>query len=147
MSLNLTPHFTLHEFMRSTTGERFNIENRASANEVMRLVKLAEYMERVRNLFDRPVIVTSAFRSQEINRRVGGVVNSCHVQGYAIDFKISGISTANVCKAIVENNFKYHQLIDEFSQWVHLSINPAGRQQNLKAVKINGKTHYNIANF
>lgn len=147
MSLQLSPHFSLHEMMRSNAAERNNVDNRATANEINRLVLLARYMEQVRTLFRQPIIVTSAFRSREINKLVGGAVNSDHVAGYAIDFKMSNFTPQEICDTIANNGFKYHQLINEFNSWVHLSINPALRNQDLIAQKINGRTVYKQVKF
>ena len=147
MSLRLSPNFTLHEMMRSNTGERLNVDNRATANDINRLVILSQYMERIREIFNRPIIVTSAFRSREINKLVGGAVNSDHLMGYAVDFKINSLSTVDICRSIYKSDLDYSQLIEEFGQWVHISINPANKRQNLKAFKRNGRTFYSYTNF
>lgn len=46
-----------------------------------------ELLNRIRKVWGRPIIVNSAYRSQEHNRAVGGVENSYHVQGLAADIR------------------------------------------------------------
>lgn len=50
------------------------------------IVRIAELAQRARDRLARPFHVTSWYRPPEINRRVGGVSNSRHIVGDAIDF-------------------------------------------------------------
>lgn len=49
--------------------------------------ELAALLNRIRRAWGKPVIVNSAYRSPEHNRKVGGVDNSYHVQGLAADIR------------------------------------------------------------
>lgn len=50
-----------------------------------RAVSLAAVFEQLRELAGVPLLVLSAYRTQEWNRRVGGAPGSQHVQGRALD--------------------------------------------------------------
>jgi len=64
---------------------------------VMNVLRIADTMQEIRELFNnRPVTVTSWYRDPISNRRVGGASRSRHLSGGAVDFKIAGVSTAEV---------------------------------------------------
>ena len=49
--------------------------------------ELVHLLNRIRELFGKPIIVNSAYRSPAHNAAVGGVANSYHVQGLAADIR------------------------------------------------------------
>lgn len=83
-----------------------------------KLVKLADM---VREHFDSPVIVSSGIRCETHNSVVGGVSNSRHLYGKAMDFCVSGYA-ANVVLDYVEKlpGINYAYAID--SNYVHMDI-------------------------
>lgn len=83
--MQLTPHFTLAELTASSTARREGLDNTPPPELMPRLVRTAEMLERVRSTLGVPVIVTSGYRSQAVNRAVGGVATSDHSQGHAAD--------------------------------------------------------------
>lgn len=69
------------------------------------------------------ITVNSGWRSTANNKREGGVSNSQHLTGRAIDFKISGYSAKTVANAALKSKmFSYRQ---EYSSWVHVDIRKA----------------------
>lgn len=58
-------------------------------NMNLKVVKIAD---KVREHFGSPAIVTSGTRCQKHNKEVGGVSNSRHLQGKAIDMYVQGVS-------------------------------------------------------
>jgi hypothetical protein len=61
------------------------------------IIKVAKTMEEVRAyLGNNPITVNSWYRTPEANETAGGVKNSPHLQGYAVDFVVQGIDPLKV---------------------------------------------------
>ncbi len=92
----------------------------------------APMLEQVRTLLgDRPIIVSSGYRSPAVNAAVGGVVTSAHLTGYAADFICPDFGTpVEICNAISHSPLDFDQLIQE-GIWVHLSVDPRMRREVL----------------
>lgn len=65
--------------------------------------------------------ITSFFRCKALNNLVGGTSTSDHLFGKAIDFKVKGLTSKQICEAIYENCLIFDQLIQE-PTWVHISF-------------------------
>lgn len=129
MGTFLTPNFSLEEL--SVTQQR-GLDNRPPPPVAARLQETAEQMEAVRALLgDRPITVTSGYRSAAVNRAVGGAARSAHMKGWAVDFNCHRFGTPlEVCRAIAASPLTFDQLIEEGS-WVHISFDPRRRRQVL----------------
>ena len=129
---NLSPNFTIQEFIESDTAIRRKIRNIPSAKVLERLRNTAAGMERVREILgDVPILVTSGYRSPALNAAVGGSATSDHVDGDACDFKAPAFGRPiEICHALVKAGLKFDQLIEE-GTWVHISWGPRMRQQVL----------------
>ena len=79
-------HFTFTEMTKTDTGLD-NMPN--DMNVVKNLVKLAQFLQIIRNELHLPIIVNSGYRSKEVNESVGGVSSSYHCKGLAADIKCS----------------------------------------------------------
>lgn len=60
--------------------------------------KLVEYVQKIRDHFDMPVIINSGYRCPTHNKRIGGATNSYHARGMAADIVVKGIAPAEVAK-------------------------------------------------
>jgi len=116
--MNLTPHFTFQELTRTSHREFDNIPNTVQINNLQRL---AEFLEKVRALLGKPIIIDSGFRSPEVNAAVGSTSVSQHLRGCAADFRVLGMTPAEAVKAIYDAKLPYDQLILELG-WTHISI-------------------------
>ena len=121
----LQQSFWLSEFLRSDTAVRKGLENMPKATELANIRNvLAPGMQRVRNLLGQPVLVTSGYRSLEVNAAVGGSRASQHTQGLAADFICPEFGTPkSVTKYLLQHagELRFDQLIWEGS-WVHVSF-------------------------
>lgn len=134
--MNLSDHFTLEEATLSQTASRQNIPNVPSADIIIVMQKTAKMMERIRALLGVPLTVSSWYRSPALNQAVGGVPNSQHIKGEAVDFIAPHYGTpADICKQILKypELANFDQLILEHT-WVHISYSADPRIINRKQV-------------
>ncbi len=130
--MNLTPSFTLHEAIFSQNASRAGIDNTPSPVILENIKQAAQGLQRVRDLLDSPVIVSSWYRNSAVNKLANGSKGSSHMQGWAIDFTCPNFgSPLKVCQAIYKNNIGFDQLIHEFGAWVHISFDPRMRGELL----------------
>ena len=125
--MNLTPHFTLEEL---THTDHRTLDNTPNEAELANLQRLAEFLEKVKHeLYDRPIIVNSAFRSKAVNDAVGSKDTSQHRLGCAADIRVPGMTPDEVVKAIIAAKLPFDQLIREFDRWTRISItnDPKGK--------------------
>jgi hypothetical protein len=146
--MNLTENFKLHEMTDSLTAKKRGIDNTPYDEKVINNLKdLCEnVLEPLRAIIKKPIIISSGYRSGQLNSYIGGAISSQHVSGQAADISM-GMNNAEVFKAIVEN-IEFDQLIWEFGsnenpEWVHVSFSSThNRKQILRAAKEHGKTVY-----
>ena len=118
--MNLSPHFTLEEL---TFTDHREFDNTPNDQELANLVRLAEFLEQVKTLLSgKPIMINSAFRSEEVNRAVGSKDTSQHRRGCAADFRVLDMTPDDVVQAIMDSDLEYDQCIREFDRWTHLSI-------------------------
>lgn len=120
--MNLSPHFTLDEMTFSEIALRNGLSNAPDEATINNLKRLAELLEKVRALLNRPIRINSAYRSLNVNKLVGGQSNSQHCLGCAADIKVGDMTPDQVVKAIIHSDIQYDQIIREFDSWVHISI-------------------------
>ena len=107
-------HFKLEEFEKSMTATRKGIENKAGSGEIKNLTDLCYgVLEPVRAKFDKPIIITSGYRSPELCEAIGSKPTSQHTKGEAADFELAGVSNLQVALWI-SNNCDFDQLILEY---------------------------------
>lgn len=148
-SEQLTKNFTLGELL--VTRKPFpNIPNvREKGNLKLLAVNV---LQPVRDLLGVPVTVNSAFRSDRVNKAVGGVDNSQHRLGFAADIVPKGLDIDLAFRVIVNSNIPYDQIIIETdgdgNRWIHISYNPnGGRRQKLVATWDYSKNKMKYTNY
>lgn len=120
--VNITPHFTLEELTASETAERNGWDNTPGEAEQANLKRLANLLEQVRALVNKPVMVNSAYRSKKVNDAVGSKDTSQHRLGCAADIRVPGMTPDQVCRAVIASGIAYDQIIREFDRWTHISV-------------------------
>ena len=151
--MKLSENFSLHEFTRSQTATRHNVENTPNDKQIFNLRNLCvNVLQPVRDYFLKPMIISSGFRSVELNIKIGSTIKSQHIQGMAADVEVLDVGNLELSNYI-HNNLKYDQLILEFhnpedlhSGWVHVSYNAENNRHEYKEAYKNdeGKTKYRL---
>ena len=126
--MQLSKHFKLEEFTKSMTAIRKNIPNEPGSGDIKNLENLCyEVLEPVRAKFEKPITITSGYRSEALCEAIGSKKTSQHAKGMAADIEIFGVSNYDLAKYI-EKNLNFDQLILECwdgkepnSGWVHVS--------------------------
>ena len=77
-------NFSFSELIKTDTGLK-NIPD--DMNILSNICRLARFLQTIRNELHLPIIINSAYRSPEVNAKVGGVSSSYHVKGLAADIK------------------------------------------------------------
>lgn len=120
--MRLSPNFTLAEMTASQTADRKGIDNTPNAIAIANLTRLAALLEQVRALVGKPIFITSGYRSPEVNLAIGSSNKSQHPLGCAADFKVPGLTPKQVVELCIKADIPYHQIIEEFASWVHISV-------------------------
>ena len=127
-------NFSFSELLYSNTAEQYRIKNIPDLEEADNLLELIVYcLQPIRDKLGKPMIISSGYRCEELNNKIGGVKNSQHTKGQAVDFKVKGMTVKEVINFIVDNDFEFDQLINEYDMWVHISYAKGkNRKQVLK---------------
>lgn len=105
-----------------TFTDHREFDNTPNEKEMENLIRLAKFLEQVRALLGKPIMVNSAFRSKQVNDAVGSKDTSQHRIGCAVDFRVPGMTPDEVVRTIRASKLPFDQLIREFDRWTHLSI-------------------------
>lgn len=127
--MKLTEHFTLEELTNSPTANRLHIDNFPSDTIISSLMELSQLLEKIRNIYNKPIVVTSGYRCEKLNKAVGGVKTSQHMKGEAADIRsLSNTRKDNkelfdlIVKMVKSNDIYVGQVIDEYNyNWIHIS--------------------------
>ena len=142
-------NFSIAELVQSSTAEQLKINNnppsivKVHLTETITLLECiraewAEYCER-HDLGTSAIRVTSGYRSPELNKAVGGVKTSAHIEGYAADLQpVNGKQTEFerfMANEFSKKGYAFDQIIIEksnTSRWVHVGYKRAdGKQRRL----------------
>ena len=130
--MKLTENFSLEEMTVSQLASRNGWNNNPDANEINNLTRVAQLLEQVRKVINKPIIINSAYRSKIVNDAVGSKDSSQHRLGCAADFRVSGMTLNAVCDAIKQSDIQFDQLLLEYNSWIHISVpnNPTDTPRN-----------------
>lgn len=146
MSGEITKNFSWEEMEYSQTASRLGIDNSIPAayrGNMERLVK--EVLQPIRERWGKPIVVSSGYRCERLNKAVGGVSTSQHAYGSAADIhtventlKENGKLWDLIASMAKKGEIECRQIIYEYGQarigpkWIHLSVNDVyhGRQDN-----------------
>ena len=129
-------YFTINELTKSSTAQRLHIDNNTTQEVKDNLNALIDnVLDPLRELYGKPIIVNSGYRSFKLNKAVGGAKNSQHLVGQASDIRTvqnTKESNKELFDLIKNSKLPFDQLINEYDyNWVHVSYSPRNRRQVL----------------
>jgi uncharacterized protein YcbK (DUF882 family) len=156
----LSPHFTLGELTKTNT----KIENAPNEAQVENLKRLCGWLEMLRSEYNRrygglspdpslsregsrdqeePIIINSGYRSEAVNKAVGGVAGSNHLTGCAVDIHVLGKEQAIRYACILldiadESQEDFDELLIEQSAkslWIHFAVRPFVNRRKVRLMK------------
>ena len=141
----LSEHFKLGEFTKtSAKTQDGNIPSHVHIENLKRLCGwLEELRRRWNNIYgegDDPIVINSGYRSEAVNKAVGGVKGSNHLTGCAADIRVAGIEQliryATILLDISDlNNEDFDELLIERSPkgsyWLHFAVRPSGNRRKV----------------
>ena len=147
-SIHLSEHITLGEVTKSRHTEIYNIPSHVAIENLKRVCSWLEELRKRYNLRyvlrsvsppklggeeDTPIIITSGYRSAQLNRKVGGSATSNHLTGCAVDIRVYGIEQAMRYAVILmdyadETKQDYDEILIERNRygaiWLHFAVRP-----------------------
>jgi zinc D-Ala-D-Ala carboxypeptidase len=156
MIKKISKHISEKEATKSITALRLGIANTPNGTALANMKILAEKIfEPLRKWVDGPIKINSFYRSEALNKAIGGASKngkqtSQHCYGQAMDIDdIYGHKTNKEMFNFIKEKLDFDQLIYEFGNeenpdWVHVSYvnKDDNRNRILKAVRDKGKTIY-----
>jgi len=149
-SMKLTEHFTLGEMTK--TSHKTEDGNIPSHVAIENLKRLCGWLEMLRSEWNKrygdpsagsgtgePIIINSAYRSWEVNKKAGGSATSNHLTGCAADIRCAGKEQALRYAVILldiadESREDFDELIIEVrgsTVWVHFAVRPKGNRRKI----------------
>lgn len=83
----VSKHFKIREFACND-----------GSDTVLISTKIVNSLEKIRKHYKKPVYITSGYRTASYNKKVGGVYNSYHTKGRAVDFYIPSVDVKKIAK-------------------------------------------------
>ena len=155
--LHLSEHFTLAEFEKSSTATALGINNSVPPQYIPVLQQLCQQvLEPLRRFVGQPIVISSGYRCNQLNIKVGGAYASQHTLGEAADLKLpvtsytdwkdnrrhTDLDEARRWMEFIEHHTDFDQLILETSNgkdyWIHVSCRKnrrANRHQVIRYMK------------
>ncbi len=156
----LSPHFTLGEFTRS--GSHPEVYNIPSHEAIANMKRLCVWLEELRKRYndkyvhnpslssrpseargeisEEPIRLNSGYRSPQLNRAIGGVANSNHLTGCAVDIRVENMEQLIRYAAILldyadESHQEFDELLVERNRfgaiWLHFAVRFRGNRHKV----------------
>ena len=144
----LSEHFTLAEMCK--TSAKTQDGNIPSHVHIENLKRLCGWLEMLRSEWnkrygegDDPIVINSGYRSEAVNKAVGGVAGSNHLTGCAVDIYVQGKEQAIRYACILldiadESQEDFDELLIEQTSknlWIHFAVRPSANRRKLRLMK------------
>jgi GH25 family lysozyme M1 (1,4-beta-N-acetylmuramidase) len=145
-------HFSIEELLRSDTAKEYGINNVPPKEDFTNIMEnlinlINNCLEPIRKNFGAKINVSSGYRNQELNKKVGSTNEySQHTKGEAADLQPCGNSKSiiDLYNAIIKFN-EFDQFIIEKCNWAHVSYVTGKRRHQILYTE-NGKSYKDVTN-
>ena len=140
----LSPHFSQSEMTKTSVKGVSNVPLMEAIENLKRLCGWLEHLREMYNLLysdgSHPILINSGYRSEAVNKKVGGAPTSNHLTGCAADIKVFGIEQALRYAVILLNyadntDQDFDELLIERSPkgtyWVHFAVRPKDNRKKV----------------
>ena len=138
---------TLAELTKTKSG----IKNEPNEAQVENLRRVCRWLEELRLRYnlnkkekiknkdeEEPIIINSGFRSEAVNKAVGGTPSSNHLTGCAVDIRVCGMEQLLRYAEILldisdESKEDFDELLIEkkgFKMWLHFAVKPKDNRRH-----------------
>ena len=131
--MKLSKNFSLNEFLITSTG----IANIPTDKEINNMKLLVDnVLQPLRDHMNRPVIISSGFRSKAVNDAVGGSRTSGHMLGTSADITAGHKTLNKKIYNYIRDNCEFRQLINEYDySWVHVEYREGDNKKQELIIK------------
>lgn len=144
----LSAHLDLFSLCQSETAEEMGIHNMPDDPRIIENLRAlcVHVLSPAIDHFDLPLMVTSGYRCEALNREVGGLANSQHILGQAADVMMGGIQNDQLARWFIDNVDFDEVILEKFDPkyheygWVHVSYNLDGNRK--KITTFDGETYH-----
>lgn len=97
-----------------------------SEKEKAEIIKTIEVLDKIRSIFNSPMLIHSGIRSKDYNKFIGGASRSAHLSGKAVDFSIQGVSCDKARNILLPRlkNLGIRMEDNPGSNWIHIDRKP-----------------------
>lgn len=112
-------YFSFKELVSTSTGLPNDVD---TDSHLANLASLWNTLNYIRGEFGAPIIVNSAYRTDAVNKQVGGAKRSLHKQGRAADIRPKDSSRLDeLWNQLYKYNDSYSELI-KYPTFIHVAI-------------------------
>ncbi len=153
----LSQHFTLGELCKTSVKTADgNIPSRVHIENLKRLCGWLEELREKNSLTpnpspkgegnsDDPIVINSGYRSEAVNKAVGGAKGSNHLTGCAVDIRVAGMEQLLRYAVILldiadEGREDFDELLMERNAkgtyWLHFAVRPEGNRRKIVFLRV-----------
>ena len=147
--VRLSQHLTLGELTK--TNAKTADGNIPSRVHIENLKRLCGWLEMLRSEWNKrygegndPIIINSGYRSEAVNKAVGGAANSNHLTGCAVDIHVTGMEQLiRYASILLDISNERHEDFDELllersprgTYWLHFAVRPTGNRRRIRLIQ------------
>ena len=119
-NITLSKYFTWGEALWLPKMRAYAVPTQEQINNI---INLAQALDKVRDHYNKPMIVHSWLRPAEYNKLIGGARASKHIEGSAIDFSIDGLQAGQIQSELEKRKDIWPYRGERGTPtWVHLDL-------------------------